>query len=76
MEEDPEAWPLCDDYCNALKVVCALTFTNDHAEREVTLIEEYNSILAHNEEQTQYLLQVVSENQQKFPNCKKSTQTQ
>ena len=48
MEEDPEAWPLCDDYCEALKVADALTVTNDHAER--ILMEEHNSILTHSEE--------------------------
>ena len=27
MEEDPETWPLCDDYSEPLKVVNALTVT-------------------------------------------------
>ena len=43
--EDPKAWPFSDDYCEGLKVVIALTDTNDHAERGVALIEEYSSIL-------------------------------
>ena len=44
LEEDPKAWPLSNDYCEPLKVVNALTVTNDHAERKVALIEDYNSI--------------------------------
>ena len=73
--EDPKAWPFSDDYCEGLKVVIALTDTNDHAERGVALIEEYSSILTHSEEQTQYLVQVVSKHRKKFPNRKKSTPT-
>ena len=75
MEEDPGAWPLCDDYCEALKVVSVLTVTSDHAERGVALIEKYTNILTHIEEQTQYFLQVISERRKKFSYCKKSTLT-
>ena len=75
MEKDPDTWQHCDDYCEALKVVNALTVTNDHAERGIALIQEYNRILTHCEEQKQYLLQVVSEHRKQFPNCKKSTLT-
>ena len=42
MEKDPDTWQHCDDYCEALKVVNALTVTNDHAERGIALIQEYN----------------------------------
>ena len=75
MEKDPDTWQHCDDYCEALKGVNALTVTNDHAERGIALIQEYNRILIHCEEQKQYLLQVVSEHRKQFPNCKKSTLT-
>ena len=75
MEEDSKACLFWNDYCEALKVVNALTVTIDHAERGGALTEEYYSIFTHSEEQTQYLFQVVSENQKKFPNCKKSTPT-
>ena len=51
MEKDPNTWQHCDDYCEALKVVNALTVTNDHAERGIALIQEYNRILTHCEEQ-------------------------
>ena len=75
MEENPEAWRLCDDFCEALKVVNALAVTNYHAERGIELIEKYNSILTHSEKQKQYLSQMVSKHRKKFPNCKKSTLT-
>ena len=73
LDQDPAAWPLCKNYCMAVNTVNTLTVTNDHAERGVALIEEFNRALTHTEEQAQNLLQVVSEHRKKFPNCKKST---
>jgi len=46
---------------------------NDVAERNVKLIEEYNTILTKDEDQKQYLLQVVNEYRKKYPDSKKST---
>lgn len=46
---------------------------NDIAERGVALIEEYNKLITINEEQKQYLLLVVKQHRQKYPNTKKST---
>ena len=37
----------------------------------VALMTEYNEILTSNEDQKQYLLQVVSEHRRKMPTCKK-----
>lgn len=48
-----------------------LSVVNDVAERGVALIEEYNKCLTKNEEQLQYLLQVVKNHRQKYPNCNK-----
>ena len=73
LDEDPATWPLCKNYCMAVNTVNTLFVTNDHAERGVALIEEFNRALTHTEEQAQYLLQVASEHRKKFPNCKKST---
>jgi hypothetical protein len=39
---------------------------NDLAERAVALIQEFNSSLTRNEEQKQYLLQVVEDHRSKF----------
>lgn len=35
---------------------------NDSAERGVKLIQEYNKIITNNEEEKQYLLQIVEDN--------------
>lgn len=40
---------------------------NDVAERNVKLIEEYNTILTKDEDQKQYHLQVVNEYRKKYP---------
>ena len=68
---DPELWPQRDDYKDAMKTVEHLRVVNDNAERGVALIEEYNSIITKNEDQKQYLLQVVQEHRRLFPTCKK-----
>jgi hypothetical protein len=43
------------------------------AERGIKLMEDYNTLLTTNEEQKQFVLQIVSDYRKKFPNCKKST---
>lgn len=39
---------------------------NDLAERRVVLIQEFNSSITHNEEQKQFLLQVVEDHRREF----------
>ena len=45
---------------------------NDDAERGVALIEEYNALITKNEEQKQFLLQVVQDHRRRFPDCSKA----
>ena len=52
---------------NGLRVV------NDTAERGGKLITDYNSGITKDEEQPQYLLQVVTECLAKFPGCSKAS---
>lgn len=54
-------------------MVQQLKVVNDTAERSMKLIENYNSIITKNEDQKQFLLQVVRNYHQKYPNRKKST---
>jgi len=49
-----------------------LKVVNDHAERGVALVQRYNKILTKTKEQFQFLLQVVSQHQKKFPDSRKS----
>ena len=46
---------------------------NDQAEREVALIEEFSGHLTKDEEQLQFLLQVVQEHRRAYPNAPKKT---
>jgi len=46
---------------------------NDQAERGVALIEEFTGHLTKDEEQLQFLLQVVQEHRRAYPNAQKKT---
>ena len=51
--------------------VFSMKVTNDTAERGVSLIQNYLHVLTKDEEQRQYLLQIVSERRKKFPDSKR-----
>lgn len=66
---DPSEWINNRDYVSGLQIVTQLNVINDSAERSVALITDYNKSITSNEEQKQYLLQVVDnhrKNLQKF----------
>lgn len=67
MDKDPELWAFDQDYLHCKFVLSDLKVVNDLAERGVALIQDYNNCLTRNEEQKQYLLQVVEEHRKKFP---------
>ena len=46
---------------------------NDTAECGVALIQHYNWLVAHDEEQLQFLMQIATEHRCDFPGNKKST---
>ena len=73
LELSPQKWKQNEDFLEAEKTVHSLKVINDTAERGVQLIQEYNSILTKNEDQKQFLLQVVREHRKIFPDSKKST---
>lgn len=68
---DPADWSENLSFQNALQMVSKLKTVNDTAERGITLIEDYNSILTTNEEQKQFVLQVVSDYRKIFPDSKR-----
>lgn len=70
---DPSTWKENSSYQRALKTVSKLRVVNDTAERGIKLIEDYNSVLTTNEEQKQFVLQIVSDYRKIFPDCKKET---
>lgn len=73
LENDVSTWCNNDSYKECLEYFNTLKVTNDVAERGVALIEEYNNRITKDEEQLQYLLQVVREHRQRYPNYNKTT---
>lgn len=61
------------EYKRGKEIVSQLKIVNDTAERAVKLIEDFNKIGSKNEEQKQYILQVVTEYRQRYSNSNKST---
>ena len=56
LDLDPENWPSSEDYLKGLEVVQNIKVTNDHAERGVALVQEFNRHITHDEDQLQFLL--------------------
>lgn len=61
MDVEVADWMQDDGFLHGLAIVKNLQIVNDIAERGVALISEFNSSTTRNEEQKQYLLQVVAE---------------
>lgn len=76
MDVNPEFWNEDQSFNKCREVLYHLRVVNDVAERGVALIEEYNSLLTKDEEQRQYILQVVKYHREQFPDCQKNTLSQ
>jgi len=55
------------DYLAGAEFVPMMKVVNDTADRGLAMMQSYNSILTKNEDQKQYLLQMVEQPRQKFP---------
>lgn len=64
-------WNNDPSYQTAAAITRSVPVINDHAERGVSLIQNYTGRLTKDEEQLQYLLQVVSENRKRYPKALK-----
>ena len=73
LAEDVEKWPEIASYQNAKKSVGALKVVNDSAERGIALATTFNSSVTKQEEQKQFLFQMVESHRKQFPNPKKKT---
>jgi len=73
LNHHPSTWGSNKNFVDGLKRVQNLKVVNDAAERGIALIQSFNGILTNQEEQKQYLLHVVEQHQQKYPNPNKST---
>lgn len=69
----PSEWNTIDSYKQGRNTVLKLKVVNDAAERGISLIQSFNSVLTNQEEQKQYLLQVVEKHRLDYPDTKKST---
>ncbi|KAG7166731.1 hypothetical protein Hamer_G010381 [Homarus americanus] len=68
----PDDWEADYAFQRANEVVMHLKVVNNLAERGVALVTEYNKLITADEEQKQYLLQVVADHRKQFPTPKKS----
>lgn len=72
LNHHPSTWNNLEDYKQALEYVSQMQVVNDTAERGVQLMEQYNNILTRNEDEKQFLLQVVADYRSKYASCNKS----
>jgi hypothetical protein len=70
--QDPPSWAENENYLRAKQLIQQIKVVNDVAERGVALITEYNSVATTQEDQKQFLLQVVEDHRRRFPTAKKS----
>ena len=68
-----EVWPDDEEFKGAERVIMVLSVANDAAERGVKLIQDFNDILTRDEEQKQFLLQVVQDHRRLYPDATKRT---
>ena len=66
---DPQEWEGRADNQKWLQFVRTMKIVNDCTVRELALMQTYNGILAKNEDQKQFLLQLVEEHRGKFSKC-------
>ena len=68
-----EEWHTDSSFRESQAAVQALSVVNDYAERGVSLIEEYSGRITRDEEQLQFLLQLVADHRKIFPNALKQS---
>lgn len=67
LEKDPDLWIHRNDFNYGLNIARQLKIINDTSDRGVKLIQDYNKILAKNEEEMQFILKIISENRKRCP---------
>lgn len=73
LQEHPNTWDTNDGYIQAQTKARQLKVVNDAAERGVALCQSFNAVLTNQEEQKQFLLQIVEKHRLDFPDSDKST---
>lgn len=72
LKNSPSTWENDHNYQKGLNIFKKMKIVNDAAERGVKLIHEFNNILTKNEEEKQFILQVVEEHRKEYPSSTKS----
>jgi hypothetical protein len=67
LSNPPETWSENQDYLEGKEHILQLRVVNDTAERGVKLFEEFNRLITNDEEEKQFLLQVVEANRKAVP---------
>lgn len=71
LDRDPQQWESEQSFNEAKDIVSALRVTNDLAERGVALMQSFNEALVRNEEEKQFVLQMVEYHRNRFPKALK-----
>src|SRR5277367_5012810 len=69
LDADVHEWPEMDSFQEAQKIVRGLRVINDSGERAIALVTSFNSAITRNEEQKQFLLQVVESHHKRYPDA-------
>ena len=75
LNKDPAHWKEDSSYQAAARAVRELQVLNDFAERIMALMQAYNLALTKDEDQRQFLPQVVEDHRKRYPDARKSTAT-
>jgi len=73
LRTDPSTWDTNKEFLSGKKTVESLKVVNDIAKRVVSLISSFNSVLTNQEDQKQFLLQIVEKHRQQYPDPNKKT---
>src|SRR6218665_2394850 len=73
LHQHPSEWKSNSGYIRGLCRVQAVKAVNDAAEHGFSLIQSLNAAITNQEEQKQFLLQVVEKHRLDFPDLEKST---
>jgi hypothetical protein len=73
LSKSPSQWNLDSDYLVAEDFVHHTKVVNDLAERAIKLIQDFANGITKDEEQRQYLLQVVENHRRSIPDFQKKT---
>ncbi|KAG7165343.1 hypothetical protein Hamer_G007156 [Homarus americanus] len=72
LSKDPKTWKDDEVFITMRDRAINMKVVNDSAERAIALIQRYNESITQNEDQKQYLLQVVAAHRKKLPTASKA----